>query len=82
MFVLNERTHVLRADSAFVPLTVFNVPTHRQAAYGLASLPHAIRKHLLRQRIPDQPPPYDDGGYIKRNSKADAITEKERDRVV
>lgn len=63
-------------------LSVFNVPTRKQAAYGLASLPHALQKYVLRRRVPDQPPPYDDGGYVKSDAKMDGMREKERDRVV
>lgn len=62
--------HSLSAGSSICALTsieiliVFNVPTRRQAKYGVASLVHAIRKYLLRQNVPDQPPPHSDGGYI------------------
>lgn len=48
---------------------VFNVPTHRQAQYGLASLAHTFRKWVLRQNIPDLPPPHSDGGYIHRGNR-------------
>lgn len=43
---------------------VFNVPTRKQAQYGLASLVHAFRKWILRQNVPDLPPPHSDGGYV------------------
>lgn len=43
---------------------VFNVPTRKQAAYGIASLRHAFQKYILRLNVPDQPAPHSDGGYI------------------
>jgi len=43
---------------------VFNVPTYKQAGYGLRSIPHSIRKYLLLQRVRDMPPLYDRGDYV------------------
>jgi len=43
---------------------VFNVSSRKQAIYGLKSFPHAIRKYLLRQKVPELPPLYDRGDYI------------------
>ena len=50
--------------TASLSCIVFNVPTHKQAVYGLKSFPHAIRKYLLRQKVPELPPLYDRGDYI------------------
>lgn len=50
---------------------VFNVPTHKQARYGIASFWNTFDRYVLRRNVPALPPPHDDGGYIshgKRNS--------------
>lgn len=54
---------------------VFNVPTRKQAAYGIASLRHAFQKYILRNNVPDQPAPHSDGGYI-HHGKQPALGEK------
>ncbi|KAF8317882.1 hypothetical protein DL93DRAFT_2165313 [Clavulina sp. PMI_390] len=50
---------------------VFNVPTHKQARYGIASFWNTFDRYVLRRNVPEIPPPHDDGGYIhhgKRNA--------------
>lgn len=59
---------------------VFSVPTHKQAVYGLKSFPHAIRKYVLRQRIPDMPPLYDRSVY-RSESTDGSEKEKEAERA-
>lgn len=49
---------------------VFNVPTHKQARYGLKSLTHAIDKYLFRRNVPDLPAPHSDGGYISHGGRS------------
>jgi len=43
---------------------VFSVPTHVHAVYQLKALPHNIKRHIFRMKVPDLPPLYEHEGAV------------------